>query len=92
MSKLPPSVPGFDFDLRSDIVAPASAAVADAVAEAARRPGEFMWRQEPIEQALERRVCEILGKQAAALFPTCTAANIPGLLALGARERALVLE
>ncbi|TYL88448.1 low specificity L-threonine aldolase [Bradyrhizobium rifense] len=92
MSSIVSSVPRFDLDLRSDIVAPASAAVASAVAEAARRPGEFAWREDPIERALEHRVCDILGKSAAALFPTCTAANIAGLLALGARERALVLE
>ncbi|WP_145984287.1 threonine aldolase family protein [Bradyrhizobium nitroreducens] len=82
----------FDFDLRSDILAPASDIVASAIAAAARRPGEFLWREDPIERALEHRVCEILGKSAAALFPTCTAANIAGLVALGARERALVLE
>lgn len=89
---LPISAHNFRFDLRSDILAPASAAVAAAVAEAASRPGEFDWRRDPIERALEVRVCEILGKPAAALFPSCTAANIAGLVALGAHKRPLVLE
>lgn len=89
---LPISAHNFRFDLRSDILAPASAPVARAVADAASRRGEFDWRRDPVERALEVRVCEILDKPAAALFPTCTAANIAGLVALGARERPLVLE
>lgn len=91
MSIIPPAAPKFRFDLRSDILAPPSAAVLHAVAEAAGRPGEFGWRVDPIEQALERRVCEMLGKPAAALFPTCTAANIAGLVALRADHRPLVM-
>lgn len=92
MSIIPDIAPKIRFDLRSDIVAPPSASVVSAVAEAARRKGEFGWRSDPIEQALERRVCELLDKPAAALFPTCTAANIAGLVALGARHRTIVLE
>lgn len=90
--RLPSPEPSFRFDLRSDILAPASVAAARAVADAASRSGEFEWRRDPLERALEDRLCEILDKPAAALFPTCTAANIAGLLALGARERPLVLE
>lgn len=90
--KLSSSAQEFRFDLRSDIVAPASTDVATAIVEATLRRGEFEWRHDAVEQALEARVCEILGKPAAALFPTCTAANIAGLIAMGARERILVLD
>lgn len=92
MSTVPGDRPTFRLDMRSEIVAPPSAAVLAAIAEVAGRPGEFRWREDPVERALERRVGEILGKQAAALFPTCTAANIAGLVALGARDRTLLMD
>ena len=63
-----------------------------AVAAAVASPGEFAWREDSTEKELERRICDIPDKPGAALFPTCTAANIAGLVALGARERPLILE
>lgn len=92
MSTIASLVSKFEYDLRSDIVAPATEAVASAVAAAVASPGEFAWREDPTEKELERRICDILDKPGAALFPTCTAANIAGLVALGARERPLILE
>lgn len=82
----------FLFDLRSDILAPPSERVAAAVADAARSPAEFGWRTDPTERALEEKTCEVLGKESAALFPTCTAANIAGLIGLGAAERLVVMD
>ncbi|WP_334528880.1 threonine aldolase family protein [Bradyrhizobium sp. AZCC 2230] len=92
MGIIPDSAPKFRFDLRSDIVAPPSASVASAVIAAAGRHGEFGWRSDPIEQALERKVCQLLDKPAAAIFPTCTAANIAALVALGAASRTLIMD
>lgn len=79
-------------DLRSDIIAPAPAEVALAMAEAAARPGEFKFHADDVERALEERLCRILGTESAVLFPTCTAANLAALSAFGARGRTIVAE
>lgn len=79
-------------DLRSDILAPAPAGVAAAMAEAAERPGEFTFHAGASERELEARICRLLGTEAAVLFPTCTASNLAALSSLGAKGRAIVAE
>ena len=60
-------------DLRSDTVSKPSAAMRDAMAVAA--VGDDCYGDDPTVQALERRVAELLGKQAALFVPTGTMAN-----------------
>lgn len=79
-------------DLRSDILAPAPAGVVAAMAEAAARPGEFTFHAGAEEQALEARLCRVLGTESAVLFPTCTAANLAALAATGAKGRTIAAE
>ena len=69
-------------DLRSDFCAP---------------PTEEMWRAmrsagEDSVTKLERIVAFELGKEAAVFCPTCTAANLAALLALGHRGRTAIVE
>jgi threonine aldolase len=69
-------------DLRSDFCAP---------------PTDEMWRAmrsggEESVAKLEQMVAFELGKEAAVLCPTCTAANLAALLALGERGRAAIVE
>src|SRR4051812_12151873 len=67
-------------DLRSDICA----APTDAMWEAMRaaRLGWATYGEDENVLELERRGAELLGKEAAVLAPTCTAANAAALLAL----------
>ena len=79
-------------DLRSDIVAPAPAEIATAMAAAAARPGEFAFHAGSAERALEAQLCRLLGMESAVLFPTCTAANLAALAAFGAKGRTIAAE
>src|SRR5262249_9754845 len=69
-------------ELRSDFCAPPT----DAMWEAMRSAGE-----ESVGK-LELTVAFELGKEAAVFCPTCTAANVAALLALGERGRAAIVE
>lgn len=69
-------------DLRSDFCAPPT----EEMWEAMRSAGEDAVRK------LETTVAFELGKAAAVFCPTCTAANLTALLALGGRGRAVVVE
>jgi threonine aldolase len=69
-------------DLRSDLLTRPTAAVQAAMAEAAAAPTYFGLREDPYQQALERRVADLLGFEDALLFPTCSMANEVALLLL----------
>jgi threonine aldolase len=69
-------------DLRSDFCAPPT----EEMWEAMRAGGEASVGK------LEQTVAFELGKEAAVLCPTCTAANLAALLVLGERGRAVVVE
>lgn len=69
-------------DLRSDFLArPTSAMLAAAAAAEGSR--HFGLREDPWQRRLEARVAELLGKEDALVFPTCTMANTTALM-LGA--------
>lgn len=67
-------------DLRSDFLAPPSQAMNAAAAEAADSR-YFGLREDPWQQRLEARVAELLGKEDALIFPTCSMANTAALMA-----------
>jgi threonine aldolase len=54
----------------------------DAMAHAASEPAQFGLREDPRQIALERRAADVLGKEDALLFPTCTMANEAALMLL----------
>ncbi|WP_373044373.1 threonine aldolase family protein [Vulgatibacter sp.] len=60
-------------DLRSDTVTRAPAAMREAMARA--EVGDDVYGEDPTVALLERRVAELLGKEAALFFPTGTMAN-----------------
>jgi threonine aldolase len=62
-------------DLRSDFIARPTEAMIDAIVEALRAPGSFELREDPRQRELERAAADLLGKEDALLFPTCTMAN-----------------
>jgi threonine aldolase len=53
-----------------------------AMEQAASEPAQFGLREEPRQIALEKRAAEVLGKEDALLFPTCTMANEAALMLL----------
>lgn len=67
-------------DYRSDLLVPPSPAIKAAVAEALEKPPEFELRGGPYQAELERRTADLLGKEDALLFPTCTMANQTALI------------
>ncbi|WP_159594705.1 threonine aldolase family protein [Hydrogenophaga sp. BPS33] len=67
-------------DLRSDFLAPLSQAMRAAAATAADAR-HFGLREDPWQQRLEARVAELLGKEDALIFPTCSMANTVALMA-----------
>jgi len=69
-------------DLRSDLLTRPTAAVRAAMDEAAAGPTYFGLREDPHQQALERRVAALLGCEDALLFPTCSMANEVALMLL----------
>jgi threonine aldolase len=70
-------------DLRSDFLARGTPAMAEASARAAREPYHFGLREDPYQVALERRIAEMTAHEDALVFPTCTMANLVGIM-LGA--------
>jgi threonine aldolase len=69
-------------DLRSDFLTRPTPAMQAAMATAAAAPAHFGLREDPRQQALERRVATLLGMEDALLFPTCTMANEVALMLL----------
>jgi threonine aldolase len=68
-------------DLRSDFLGPPTAEMVEAMAAAAREPDGFDLRESREQRALERHAAELLGKDDALLFPTCTMANLAAVVA-----------
>jgi len=69
-------------DLRSDFLTRPTPAMQAAMAAAAAAPAHFGLREDPRQQALERRAADLLGMEDALLFPTCTMANEVALMLL----------
>lgn len=76
-------------DLRSDFLARPTDAMLDAAA-AAQGSRHFGLREDPWQRRLEARIAELVGKEDALVFPTCTMANTTALM-LGAPPGAKVL-
>jgi len=68
-------------DLRSDFLGPPTAEMLDAMAAAAAEPEGFGLRESRHQRALEARAAELLGKEDALFFPTCTMANLAAVMA-----------
>lgn len=64
------------FDLRSDFLGPPTPAMLEAMAGAAAEPDGFDLRENRHQRSLEAYAAELLGKEDALLFPTCTMANL----------------
>jgi threonine aldolase len=77
-------------DLRSDTMTRPSPGMRDAMARA--EVGDEQWFEDPTVIALERRVAELLGHEAAVYLPTATMANQIALAILGVRGTELVAE
>ena len=77
-------------DLRSDTVTRPTAAMREAMVRA--EVGDDCFGEDPTVQALEARVAELLGKEAALFFPSGIMANQTGILALGAPGTEVVAE
>jgi threonine aldolase len=69
------------FDLRSDFLSPPSPAMLEAMRAAAATPDGFGLRENRHQRALEARAADLLGKDDALLFPTCTMANLVAVMA-----------
>lgn len=78
-------------DLRSDLLSPPSPAVAKAMREALAAAPEFELRADRHERALERRTADLLGKEEALFFPTCTMANLCAAMLAGRQGGALIV-
>lgn len=68
-------------DLRSDFLGPPTAAMVEAMAAAALVPDGFGPREATAQRRLEAYAAQLLGKEDALFFPTCTAANLAAVLA-----------
>jgi threonine aldolase len=68
-------------DLRSDFLGPPTDAMVEAMARAAASPDGFGLRESRAQQELERYAADLLGKDDALLFPTCTMANLAAVMA-----------
>lgn len=77
-------------DLRSDTVTRPTAGMRDAIARA--DVGDDMLDGDPTVQRLERRIADLLGKPAAAFFPSGIMANQTALLVLGTRGTEVICE
>ena len=77
-------------DLRSDICSEPTEEMWDTMR--AHTPAWPMFDTDVALERLERDGAALLGKQAAVLVPTCTAANVAALLTLAEPGRAVVLE
>ena len=69
------------YDLRSDFLGPPTGDMLDAMARAAAEPDGFELRENRHQRALEAYAAELLGKEDALLFPTCTMANLVAVMA-----------
>jgi len=66
-------------DLRSDFLSHATPAM-DAAAREAAGSRRFGLREDPWQRQLEARIAQLLGKEDALVFPTCTMANTVALM------------
>lgn len=62
-------------DLRSDFVSRPTPEMRSAMSLAAEKPGGFGLREDPLQRRLEALTAELLGKEDALFFPTCTMCN-----------------
>ena len=62
-------------DLRSDLVSRPTPAMIRELVRALEEPPAFELREDLRQRTLETRVADLLGKEDALLFPTCTMAN-----------------
>ena len=69
------------YDLRSDFLGPPTEAMLDAMTTAAAEPDGFELRENRHQRALEAYAAQLLGKEDALLFPTCTMANLVAVMA-----------
>ncbi len=69
------------FDLRSDFLSPPTPEMVAAMVAAANAPDGFELRENSHQRALEAYAAELLGKEDALLFPTCTMANLVAVMA-----------
>jgi threonine aldolase len=81
---------GHPVDLRSDFLARRTPQMAEAWARAEREAFHFGLREDPHQAALERRIAELTAHEDALVFPTCTMANLVGIM-LGAPPGTCVL-
>ena len=79
-------------DLRSDFLGPPTAAMVEAMAAAAMAPDGFGPREATAQRRLEAYAAQLLGKEDALFFPTCTAANLAALLAQTAPGETVVAD
>ncbi|MBX3529607.1 MAG: low specificity L-threonine aldolase [Rhizobiaceae bacterium] len=68
-------------DLRSDFLGPPTDEMVEATARAAASPDGFALRESRYQRELESYAAELLGKEDALLFPTCTMANLAAVMA-----------
>lgn len=69
------------WDLRSDFLGPPTGEMVEAMAAAAVSPDGFDLRENRYQRELEEYAADLLGKQDALLFPTCTMANLAAVMA-----------
>lgn len=62
-------------DLRSDLLSKPTPKMIEAMTEAAKSKCYFELREDPFQQRLEQLAAQILGKEDALFFPTCTMCN-----------------
>ena len=62
-------------DLRSDFIGKPTPKMVEAMTEAAKSKCYFELREDPFQQRLEQLAAQILGKEDALFFPTCTMCN-----------------
>jgi threonine aldolase len=62
-------------DLRSDFVGRPTPEMRSAMISASEKPGVFGLREDPLQRRLEELAAELLGKEDALFFPTCTMCN-----------------
>ena len=75
----PRAMPAQPVDLRSDTVTKPDAGMRQAIAAA--EVGDDVYGDDPTTNELERRAAQLLGKEAAAFFPSGTQSNLAAILA-----------
>lgn len=68
-------------DLRSDFLGPPTGEMVEAMGRAAASPDGFGLRESRDQRELEAYAANLLGKEDALLFPTCTMANLAAVMA-----------